>query len=422
MMHPFTQSGKLLSVLLIACLICYGFNYHITKTLLHVTAVIALITWVRLAVHGFKPTTRHEISLKLSDPRVIMSLLLCTSILIVLITSSASDNSQSLRFRSDFSIPAFCFALILPLAILDKSLLRLLNWAIPIAIVTMAAPGIIDFYSQHKATYRTSGNLSMQIIYATNLCVLAASATILMLNTAPKRNPVLFSLLTLSLILGGWAILLSGSRGPILALVISTIIVMTLFGIKKLGSLKGLFILILAFIVLGAGVTQTNTYERFERGVKYVQSGTKDSSIGLRLEMWKGATDMISTHPLSGGGVGNHIRFFKEKLAEDPEYVLPRVAKFPHLHNDWLNIMAWIGIPLGVLFLSFIYYPFFWAMRHRITLPAKVILVASFVYFLNGLTNCPSTRATSLTLMLLVICLFMVAARTQDPVSEAKTL
>jgi O-antigen ligase len=418
MTHPFIKSGKLLTILLIACLIFYGLEYHITKTLLHVTGVIALITWVRIIALFSNGRWKRQIKLDLISPVTLMSLILLSSSLIIVFSSLITDTPQSYRFRDNFSVPALCFALTLPLAIINKKLLSLLYYALPLALILMAIPGIIDYYSQNRLLFRTSGNLSMPIIYATNLCVLTIGAITLMANSKLKNNPLLFFLLSTSIPIGAWATLLSGSRGPVLFLIVGVLTTLTMCCLRNLGVLKTFMIVLIAAFTLSVGISKTNMYERFHKDIENIKSEDKTSSIGLRLEMWKGSLDIIRTYPVAGIGIGQHSHFFEQKIAVDSEYMPRRVIGFPHLHNDFLNISAWIGIPLGLLFMAFAYYPFFWAVHCRRSPTSYVVLMTSLAFLLNGLTNSPSTRATSITLVLLVICLFMVASHSQDRVKR----
>lgn len=148
-------------------------------------------------------------------------------------------------------------------------------------------------------------------------------------------------------------------------------------------------------------------YTRIAKGITNISSGVTNSSMGLRFEMWRGAKDIITEHPLSGVGVGQHGAYFNTKILEDTTYMHHAVPGFIHLHNDVLNAMAWMGIPSGLLFMLFAVYPLIWAIKNRKTVTAPAIIAVVSVYLLNGLTNTPSIRATSLTLMLSVIFLLL---------------
>lgn len=407
MKHSFTFSGKLISLLMIIGVTAYGLNYQITKTLLHASAVIAFFTWLRLAVSA---TTQKDGIIKhasIKDPRIVLSTLLVVAATIVLFETSLSDTPMSGRFRKDFLLTAICFALITPVAIVDTQIFKIFRWALPTATLTMAIPGIIDYFTHQTPGYRTSGNISLQIIYGTNLAILSLCTIVLMMTTKLQKHPVLITTCLVASIVGIWAIVLSGSRGPLLSVIIISFTTIALIGLKRFGLIKTALFIILLSITTSLIVIQSPTLIRLSNGIKNISSDVTNSSMGLRLEMWRGAIKIIDEHPLSGVGVGKHNEFFKEKNKESENYIHPGATDFIHLHNDFLNAISWMGIPLGLLFMAFAVYPLYWALRNRYKVAAKAMLGVSAIYLLNGLTNTPSIRATSLTLMLSVIFLLL---------------
>jgi len=414
MNHPFTKSGNLISYLILIALISYGLNYQITKTLLHISAFIGVIIWARIVVENFADNFKFRNNLSMKDPRVILSLLLIISATIVLIETSLSDAPMSARFKKDFVIPAICFATILPVACVSTQTFNIFRWAVPVAILTMSIPGVIDQYAQGSVYYRTSGNISLQIIYGTNLAVLCSAAILLIMTTKPLKHPILIASNILAIALGVWAISLSGSRGPLLSILVVSFTATTLLGFRYVGLLKTIIILSLISVSVVFAAFHSSTYSRLTQGLNNISSDVRDSSMGLRFEMWRGAGDIISEHPLHGIGVGKQDNYFKEKIAEDNDYMHPKAVGFIHLHNDLINAMTWMGIPLGILFMAFVIYPLVWALRHRSDNMAQATMAVSTIYILNGLTNTPSIRATSLILMLSVIFLLLQFAHSNQ--------
>ena len=420
MNHTFTSSGRLISYLMLAGLIAYGLNYQITKTLLHLSALVALVTWLRVGVQCFTAKNNLPVKFDLKDPRIILSILLLLSASIVLVETSLSETLMSDRFRKDFVTPAICFALILPVATVDKLTFQLFRWALPVTIACMAIPGVIDQYAHSSPSYRTSGNISLQIIYGTNLAILSATVIMSMMTMKPLRHPILLVVSLLASVLGIWAIILSGSRGPLLSILVVSLFTITLVGLKYIGWIKTVVIVILLSSVTTFAVMQSSMFSRLSDGLSNISSNVKSSSMGLRFEMWRGAKDLIIEHPISGVGIGQQNDHFKAKNQELKDYMHPRATSFIHLHNDFINAMTWMGIPLGLLFMAFTVYPLAWALRNKRNIVAQSALAVSTVYLLNGLTNTPSIRATSLTLMLSVIFLLLQfsAYRLDTPSSD----
>lgn len=421
MTHPFISSGRLISYLMLAGLVAYGLNYQITKTLLHLSALVALITWLRAGVLCFTPKNNLPVNIDLKDPRIILSTLLLLSASIVLVETSLSDTFMSDRFRKDFVTPALCFALIFPVAAVDKRTFQLFRWAVPVAAVCMAVPGIVDQYAHSQPNYRTSGNISLQIIYGTNLAILSATGIILMMTMKPMRHPILLVVSLLASILGIWAIILSGSRGPLLSILVVSLFTVTLIGLRYLGWIKTLVIVALLCSVTSFAVMQSSMFSRLSDGLSNISSNVRNSSMGLRFEMWKGAKDLIIEHPISGVGVGQQNDHFKARNQEEQGYMHPEATDFIHLHNDVINAITWMGIPLGLLFMAFAVYPLIWALKARKEVVPQAMIAVSVIYLLNGLTNTPSIRATSLTLMLSVVFLLLQfsAYRSETPSSSS---
>jgi O-antigen ligase len=72
----------------------------------------------------------------------------------------------------------------------------------------------------------------------------------------------------------------------------------------------------------------------------------KDESRKQRLAFWKHAIDYTKAHPLKGAGYGNW-KIFSSKGERDNEYYIPY-----HVHNDFIEIAAELGIIGGLLFIG----------------------------------------------------------------------
>jgi len=405
MHHPYVRSGQAITWILMIALVAFGINYHISKTLLHLSGIVAISIWFRVLLAPIlNADHQRSISVNVRDPGVILAGLLLTSAIIVFGMTALSDASMSVRFRKDFFVAALCFALVLPVCQVSQTSYRMLYWLFPIAAMTMAIPGISDHLTRGSQYYRTSGTIDLPIIYGMNLAIVIAATV-----TLCARSGTLLSILSAvaASAIGFYAVILSGSRGPVLSLIVIVLTGVALYGYKRLGLLKAVALTITFLVAMMALVTQTSIYKRFEIGLKNVEESTANSSIGLRLEMWKGARDIVIEHPLTGSGVGKHNEILAQKHEIDPDYIHENATKFIHLHNDVLNAVTWMGIPLGLLFIAFVFYPFIWASFQRFYGISAVVAAVSMVYIINGMTNTPSIRATSLTLLLLVMTLLL---------------
>lgn len=409
MNHHFPIAGQFLTVLLLIALAVFGLNYHIAKPIVHITGIIALTLWTKLIWDAIQDQSFDMIKKQLNTPLGHMSILLAIAMVVVIVTTTGSEAVMAKRFSHDFVVPALCFALITPFIVISQHLKNILAWTFPVAILTMSVPGIDEYYTRNQNGFRVSGTIDLSIIYGMNLAILCGASIGLTITSRIQYRPILIIFSLIAVACGLWAIALSGSRAPLLSIILITLCCIAYQGYRHIGMVKTFSIL---FILL-AGITFTlpklPIYERLTYAIKSVENNDRESSLGLRFEIWHGAKDILFERPITGSGVGKHNELFSEKLKNDNDYLPGGARSFIHLHNDTINAITWMGIPLGVLFLLFIWHPLIYALKN-LKKPAGLALAASSsIYLMNGLTNTPSIRATSLTLFLIVISLLMSA-------------
>jgi O-antigen ligase len=154
------------------------------------------------------------------------------------------------------------------------------------------------------------------------------------------------------------ASLVTGSRGGLLALPLAGLLFLCYA--QLLHSRRVRLLLVGSFVLIGAAffVPATGMQERAELGVTEVRTwmngGSAFSSLGIRLELWKGATMLIAERPFTGldpVAVRRELRRHVEAGDLDPAILLVE-----HLHNDPLQalasggiggLLAWAGILLA---------------------------------------------------------------------------
>lgn len=181
------------------------------------------------------------------------------------------------------------------------------------------------------------------------------SATGLMLFYSKKQY--WSCLLSFIAVLAGIAAsFLSGSRGGWVAAPL--IVLFLLWQSRELFSKRvlwaGLSVGFVAFIALVA-IPQTGMQQRMHVAysdlVQY-QQGNSNTSIGLRLDMWKSAFYLAAESPIFGEGQYGS-RAIRESLAEN-DLIHPNATKFDHLHNEYLTSLGFQGL-LGLISLLAIY-------------------------------------------------------------------
>lgn len=143
-------------------------------------------------------------------------------------------------------------------------------------------------------------------------------------------------------------ILLSQSRGGILALVLFGIL--TLLGERRRLRTAALVGLVGFGILLTA---PTGAWERMEDLVTAYRAGDvgeADSSAEQRLTIWRVATEVIRENPTTGVGLGAYREAHGERAATSLEYALAEGDR--DVHNTFLGVLAETGWPGFLLFLA----------------------------------------------------------------------
>ena len=171
--------------------------------------------------------------------------------------------------------------------------------------------------------------------------------------------------------LGLLIIIFTFTRSAYLTLVTGSIVYVVLFLGKSRENIFFSAALIVIFISLmnveivnGRIMSAVNNIENYINE-KNINSNKINTSVGLRLEMWRASQYAIKTHPLFGIGAANHPEFIK-KYIEQGE-VHPGVGMHSHLHNSFVEVISSKGIVGLIILLMLFYYPVYvvWKNRER---------------------------------------------------------
>ena len=155
-------------------------------------------------------------------------------------------------------------------------------------------------------------------------------------STRPKM--IFFFIVT---VLMGVALLMSASRGGILALGTSLLLTSILFGFKRSYRKYGAVSLILCLITLGYGLQLgiDPTLKKFEN----------PASLYDRLHITRTIIPMVDDYPVIGVGLGN-FRYVYSRYIDD----FDRVSSSGYAHNDWVEAGCETGFSgLSMLLLAF---------------------------------------------------------------------
>jgi O-antigen ligase len=186
---------------------------------------------------------------------------------------------------------------------------------------------------------------------------------------------------------------LSGSRGGWIALLLAFI---PLYSYGKCMAGRKILAIALASIMLMTAacfVPRLGVGQRLHEvagDIRQYRQGNPNSSVGTRLEMWKGAGKMFVAHPLIGVGRENFNLALKTLIRRGE--VNPAVQEYQHAHNELFHALATEGV-IGAIALLLLYgAPFSFFVRHvrrddacRPYALAGLLLVVSFIDF--GMTQ-----------------------------------
>jgi O-antigen ligase len=178
-----------------------------------------------------------------------------------------------------------------------------------------------------------------------------------------KRKFLISSFLLAASFCGLCAAILSGSRGAWLALIPATLVYLLVM--SRLLRPKTVFYLVGALAAAAILLSQTflasgienrlgDSHHEFEA---YINGKFIGGSVGLRLEMWKGATLLFIERPYFGWGELGYASMMQD--LETNNVIQEGTASFSHAHNDWFNVLAKKGLSGALILLAVYVAPLF---------------------------------------------------------------
>ncbi len=241
------------------------------------------------------------------------------------------------------------------------------------------------------------------IPYTTVACAFALfSFMTLILNPHPRTKVIAL----VSFILSFNALILGEARGVLLAFCVA---LCAFFIIAKLSNHVriGRYVLILgvAMVTLFYINKQTieNRIERTHKEAAMITEGNRNSSIGLRLQMWKSGAEMFKNAPILGYG-DSHIA--QKEMQYKEGLITKHVIRYTHYHNQFIEALVKTGmigflVVLALFLLPFVYH---YQFNNLATLAASILSVA---HMTASLTDVPMSHPQTIIVyfMFLIILL-----------------
>lgn len=210
--------------------------------------------------------------------------------------------------------------------------------------------------------------------FAAHLILTAPPALVLLFRWGNKIEPARVSRLLFSaigLLLFGAALIFTGSRAAVVAIVLAGILTLCVEGVREMNRRgryprKMILLAIALFILMltSGGIL-----------LKVMNHGRKWSSLGARITYYQCAWQMFRQHPVTGVGMGE---FFPWYMRLKP----PKAEETRIPHNLFLGFLAQCGLVGGLAALFFLAQPLLillFANRFTIQFASRSIRVATFL-------------------------------------------
>ncbi|PXA69714.1 O-antigen ligase family protein [Vibrio sp. 11986-1-5] len=253
-----------------------------------------------------------------------------------------------------------------------------------------------SFYLDHS---RSAGLVNV-IPYATFCSVLFLIGIYFVISNYNKKQTFIA---TIIIILSITSIILSLSRGVWLALAVATftMIIYQFSRSKKLWQyISIIFISCISILYLFKEPVLDRAQETISE-IHEIQRGNLNTSIGLRLQMWKVSYFIAQENLLFG--VGGQHQFILSKLHETGKIENDLVVFQPqHYHNQLIDFMVKYGL-IGVFFIILLYIsPIITSIYYKSNYTALIIGISS-LYFIAGLTDVPLNHSQTIYIYILLM-------------------
>ncbi|MEZ9565338.1 O-antigen ligase family protein [Vibrio artabrorum] len=300
--------------------------------------------------------------------------------------------SSSRELRALIGVTLFLIAF--PYQMLTQ---KVIQWVVLIGSLAICVNSV--YFNLYIGAGRTAGYIN-PIPYSTVCALISIIAFSLLLDSSPfksKALPLVAFLLSLP------PIILSETRGIWLAFTFSIFFIIITKCIKNPPSRKYILFAFLFTAILtstGAFLFKDKINARYNKTiyeVKKIQSGNYSTSVGIRLQLWQLAPELIKQKPLLGHG-DKQVTVLKEKLEGGV------IFKFAsrHYHNQFLDKMVKSGVIGLILIISILLYPLM-IFKHLPQLDRYITIGLVSLFFIAGLTDVPFNHPQPLMLYLLFL-------------------
>ena len=283
-------------------------------------------------------------------------------------------------------VPAIWVILALPLNYLKK-----IQWA----FVVGALVAVIKIYVITEGGVLRPPNIGfLATIPFSDMALLFGILALISIGWNERDEKLAIGLKVLACCAGIYVTILSQTRGSWIAIPVFAITAFML--LRNIRVRYRLAILVLVLTTLGTVFTFSSAVQNRLADAKtdmalYADRGNEDTSLGIRLQLWRASWELFKEHPLVGVGRENFSDGLDDLSAR--RIITPMATSFSHSHNEILFNMAIQGV-FGLLAILSIYfvpgYYFIREIRHPdgvVKTAAGMGLILCLGFFVFGLTD-----------------------------------
>ncbi|MCP4956747.1 MAG: O-antigen ligase family protein [Photobacterium aquimaris] len=224
------------------------------------------------------------------------------------------------------------------------------------------------------------------IPYSTYICVIGVLALI---NFLFIKNKALKTLSLVAVIFSIAAVMLSETRGAMIAL-LPTLLAIVIYYTYINGCSKKIwcYILIGSLLIIGGSfpILKDRLYDATATEIATFDNGHENTSIGIRLNLWKAGLILIKESPFHG--IGNNMKDDVQQLVNNHEIYSNDYSKFSHFHNQYIDVAAKWGLQSLALLLLILLTPLFRLKKDKTYTYISFISITS-ILMIAGLTDPP---------------------------------
>lgn len=239
------------------------------------------------------------------------------------------------------------------------------------------------------------------IPFATICGLISISSLGLLFTSFKGKN---FIVLTMAMVLAFVGLLLSQSRGPLIAIIVVTSAILLYISAKRSKVITVAVTLCLVAAI--GGITQVSVVqERIKRTIyeyHQIQSGYLGSSIGVRFQMATIGFELWQKKPILG--FGKEVKSEFNRL-ESEKVITPSVNRLISMtfHNGYLDKFVLYGVFGGVIFLIFMIYPMWVSRLYPIRRGAVLLWAPALFIAICNLSDAPFINAQAAIYYMFII-------------------